>query len=287
MTVVPTGGAVMLQMPGYLVPPSGVTSMVISRAVSGVSGIGVWTQIYSGAPQPFYVDAGDSLPAPLTANSAYVWQVADSTGVTMTDSVLPSSSIISTPDYLTNLLIRLLQGGIDNLTLPTGIKKTQITTQMPQGGWQALPFVVVNLDLIQQTEVQIGEDVVNLVPGNDWTIWSNAKRIWRVSVFSKDVQERDFYRDSLLTIFRVLRAVVFAPIGMNVTHSFQASSGTDAKEWEGHTPGFYFADLMMELDGLFSATVLTNYGNIASFDINTVVIPNTGTIELDPFNLPS
>jgi hypothetical protein len=206
--------------------------------------------------------------------------VADDFGTTQVGPLVPSGKVTTRPDALSQLLIRLLQGGVNNLVLPEGIKRTQVTTQMPQGGWQALPFVVVNLDLIQQTEVQIGEDVPNPDLKNNWTLWSNAKRIWRVSVFAQDAQERDFYRDSLLGIFRVLKATVFAPIGYDVSHSYQAASYTDAKEWEGHTPGFYGADLMLEIDGLFLTSVLYNYGIIEEIDVNIIVDPNLEIIEV-------
>lgn len=282
---VPTGGAARFEMPGYLVPPSGVTSMTLSRAVSGSTGIGPWTRLYGGPPLPVYVDAGDSLPNPLAANLNYVWRVTDSTGTTQVGPLAPASSVASGPDYLTNLFIRLLQGGVNNLTFPPTIPPPvggppRITLEMPQQGWQAMPFIVVNLDLIQQTEVGIGEDVVNPTPGNDWTLWSNAKRVWRVSVFSADAQERDFFRDSILTIFRVLKATVFSQIGLNVSHSFQAASGTDAKEWEGHTPGFYYADIMLEMDGVFNATVLTAYGIVERIDVDIAIEPPGGTISV-------
>lgn len=288
MSVVPIGGAVMMKLPEYLTPPSGVTFMAISRAVSGASGLSAFSTIYSGSPMPAYVDPGDGLPAPLSAlNGGYVWNVTDDRGTTQVGPVVPASSLVPSPDYLSNLLIRLLQGGINNLVYPANIPAPiggpiQVTTQMPQGGWQAMPFIVVNLDLIQQMEVGIGEDV-NLpgpLPVNQWTLWSNAKRIWRVSVFSQDAGERDFYRDSLLSIFRVLKATVFAPLGLDVSHSYQAVSGTDAKEWEGHTPGFYYADLMLEIDGVFNTTILSTYGIIREIDVNIVVVPSTFEVDI-------
>lgn len=274
---VPTGGAAFLNLPGYLIPPSSVTAMTLARAVSGASGIGAWTQIYSGAPVPVYVDPGDFTPGPLASGAAYVWQLTDALGTIQLGPITPVGAIISKPDYLTNLFIRLLQGAVDNLQRPAGVNHVQVTTKMPQNGWQALPFIVVNLDLIQQTEVQIGEDVENVID-NKWTIIANAKRIWRVSVFSRDAQERDYYRDSLLMVFRVLKATVFSPLGLNVSHSFQAASGTDAKEWEGHSPGFFYADLMMEIDGLFNTTILDNYDLIEEIDVNLVVVPDRHTI---------
>lgn len=275
LSVIPTGGAVLMQFygaeTGHYAPPSGATQMVISRAVSGVAGT---TTLYSGGLLASWVDAGDGPSfsnAPLSSGLAYLWTVTDNGGATQIGPATPASSITTQPDALTQLLIRLLQGGINSLVLPPGIAPTNVTTQMPQGGWQAMPFIVVNLDLIQQSETQIGEDVVNPNPGNDWSLWVNAKRIWRVSVMSTDAEERDFYRDSLLSIFRVLKATVFSPIGYNVTHSFQAASYTSATERDGHTPGFYGADLMLEIDGEFNTAVLTNYGLINEITVGVTI----------------
>ena len=275
LSVIPTGGAVLMQFynneTGHYAPPSGATQMTISRAVSGVAGA---TAIYSGGLLASWADAGDGPSfsnAPLSSGSAYTWTVTDTLGSTVVGPVTPASSITSVPDALSQLLIRLLQGGINSLVLPPGVARTSVTTQMPQGGWQALPLIIVNLDLIQQSETQIGEDVVNPNPGNDWSLWVNAKRVWRVSVMSTDAEERDFYRDSLLSIFRVLKATVFSPIGYNVTHSFQAASYTTAKEWDGHTPGFYGADLMLEIDGVFNTAVLTNYSTIQEITVGVTV----------------
>ncbi len=258
---------------GQYAPSSGATQMTISRAVSGVAGS---TQLYSGGLLASWVDGGDGPSfsnAPLSSGTTYLWTVTDNNGSTQVGPATPASSITTVPDALTQMLIRLLQGGVNSLVLPSGVARTAVTTQMPQGGWQALPFIVVNLDLIQQSETQIGEDVVNPNPGNDWSLWVNAKRVWRVSVMSTDAEERDFYRDSLLSIFRVLKATVFSPIGYNVTHSFQAASYTTAKEWDGHTPGFYGADLMLEIDGVFNTAVLTSYSTISEITVGVTVTP--------------
>ena len=159
----------------------------------------------------------------------------------------------------TALLIRLLQAAINNLTLPPGIPPAQVMTRMPANGWTAMPFVVVNLELIQQSDTEIGEDFAN--PGNDnvWTLFANARRIWRVTVQSQSAEERDYYRDTLLAIFRILYVSPYSYIGLNVEHSFQAVSYTSVEEWQDVIPGFYCADLLLELDGLFPATVVTNY----------------------------
>ncbi len=282
VTAVPTGGAVMLEFPGYFPVPSQATSLTISRSIAGS---GIWTVIYQGPPVGVFIDVGDGTPRPLDPTISYIWQAVDYSGTTVSAPVTPAASFIGVPDQLSQILIRLLQGAINSMRLPPGIQPTQITTRMPQNGWQAMPFIVVNLDLIQQTEVQIGEDVLNPTPDNNWTLFANAKRIWRVTIMSQDVEERDFYRDTLLAVFRVLKATAFGPLGINVTHAFQAASYASAAEYEGVAPGFYAADLMLELDGIFPAAVLTHYpviteivpdGNYATDLFTITLTPSAG-----------
>jgi hypothetical protein len=234
--------------------------MAISVATVAGSGLTTFSAVYSGAPVLAYLDCGDALPGPLVAGTGYVWQVADSRGVTQTEPVTPSWKISTQPDQLSQILIRLLQGAVSSMPMVNGLARPMVSTEMPINGTLAMPFIVVNLDLIQQSEVAIGEDFPQPTPDNDWTLWALAKRVWRVTVMSKGAEERDFWRDNLLAAFRVFKATAFTPLGLNVTHSFQAASYTDAKEWEGMTPGFYGADLMLEITGIFPVAILNDFG---------------------------
>lgn len=270
---VPTGGAVLLRMPEYLQPPSGVTQMTLAVAVSGSGGMGSFTTFYSGVTSPVYLDTGEAYPAPLVPTVQYVYQVADSRGTTQTDPVTPACSMTTQPDQLSQVMLRLMQGFVNAVPLQgSGWIRPQLSIQFPRNGLQAMPFIVLNLDLIQQTEVQIGEDVENPDLDNDWTLFANAKRMWRTTVMSASAEERDWWRDSLLAAFRAMIPTAFQPMGYNVSHSFQAASYTDAREWEGHGPGFYGADVMTELDGVFPVAVLTGYGIIREID-STATFP--------------
>lgn len=153
---------------------------------------------------------------------------------------------------------------------------------MPQNGWLAMPFIVVNLDIIQQTETQIGGDVENPDNDNVWTLFANAKRVWRICVICQDAEERDFFRDTLLGVFRVLKATALQPMGMDVSHSFQAVSYTSALEFEGRIPGFYAADLMLEIDGPLPAVVTTNYPVIEEIVSDPTFTPYRFTVEISP-----
>jgi hypothetical protein len=277
ITKIPTGGGVTLSMPSYLQPPSGTGTVTISRAVSGSAGLSAFTQLYSGAPLLTWIDAGDMLAGPLLSGAAYVWQVADNHGTTQTAPTVPSSTLQTKPDALTQLMLRLLQAGVDGLSgsRPAGINGVLVSTAMPSGGLRSLPLMILNLDLIQQEQTQIGQDIDNPDGSNIWTIWVNAKRVWRVSVFGRNPTERDFYRDSVIAMWQVWHSSVFAPIGLNVSHRFQAASGTDVSESEGLSPGFYYADIMLELDGAFDVAVLDSFGPVGTFGAVVALQPVT------------
>jgi hypothetical protein len=267
-TPVPVGGVILLNFPGYLMPASGVAPMMLSRAVSGVSGIGAYTTIFSGTLGPVYVDVGFDNPIsgaaalPLVPSSGYVYSLTDATGTAMLGPVYPVGVVVPPNDPLTALLIRLLQAGVNNLALPPGYGPIQITGKMPQNGLQALPLIVVNLDLLEQEETGIGQDVPKAESNNIWSIWINAKRTWRVSILSQDAEERDFYRTAIISLWQVLLATVFDQIGLNTTRKIIAASGTMAGDSEGKSPGFYYSDIMLTADGVLNTNVITNYGLI-------------------------
>ena len=264
VTPVPTGGAILLQLPDYVQPPSGVTGMAISIATSGNGGLSGFSLVYSGAVMPVYLDVGDIFPQPLSPTTEYVYAVTDSRGTTQTAPVMPAWTVTTLPDQLSQIFIRLLQGAINSMILPSGFARPTVMAQMPINGWPAMPFIVVNLDLLQQSEVQIGEDVPNPTPDNDWTLFANATRLWRVSILTQASEERDYFRDTLLSTFRAMKVTAFSPLGMNVTHKFQAASYTEvaAGKHSASAPGFYGADLLFEIDGVFPTAILTTYGSI-------------------------
>lgn len=281
--LLPFGGAIRLDMPGYLAPPSGVSSVTISRAVSGIS---AYLQLYSGAPLPVWFDPGDGLPAPLSAASGYTYRIVDQRGTTDTPFIVPAMAIATQPDQMTEMLIRMLQCGVSNTVLGPGITApNQVSSQMPQGGWNALPFIVVNLDLQEQSDTPLGQDVQQTFVENVWNITVHAKRLWRVSVFGRSAKERDFWRDTVLAIWQSMLPTVFLQIGMDVRHKFLVTAGTDADEWMGHVPGFYWADLALSVDGIFPVAIMAPYGTIASF-VATTTFPD-GVQQVEDIPAPS
>jgi len=269
----PIGGSVLLELygadQGNFAPASGVTSITLIRNGSDSSS----ATIYAGAPLPFWVDVGDgpsTSSQPLNPAVSYTWTGIDNTGTTVTAAVTPGSAIVTVPDGMTQLLIRLMQAACDNAPRPPGvtIEPAQVTTKGPAGGWPATPFVVVNLALFQQNDTAIGQDVLVPDTNNLATLPGWAKRVWQISVLDQNADERDFYRDTLLIAFRALKATLFGVVGQNVRHEWQAVSGDSSQEWTGQAPVFYWSEIMLVLEGVFPVTITTGYGTIAAIDVN-------------------
>lgn len=170
------------------------------------------------------------------------------------------------------LLMRLIQAALNNLVLPAGIQPAQVMIRMPANGWPAMPFINVNLERIEQTETAIGENIQNPTPDNVWTIFVMAKRTWRLTVTTPTAEERDFYRDTLLSVLRIIDATVFYALGLNVTHAVQAASYPLARERDGQVPGFYCADIILCTDGNFSTSINTAFPVILGISANPLYL---------------
>jgi hypothetical protein len=275
--LVPTGGAVRLELTTAV---SGAISL--GRAVSGVSGLGPFTTLYSGVPlrndglTAFYVDVGDFAPAPLDPTLQYVYQLQDVNGVALTPPTQPVAGVNIEQDELTWIMFRLLKAGLSNLSLPAGIQPIKDVVQaMPLGDLPPTPIVVANPEMIQQADQQIGADTEVVASDNTFTRSELARRVFRVSVISQNAVERDFYRDAIIAIFKVALTYVLQPLGNDVRHSWQAESYQVSDEQKSFVPGFYGCDLLLEITGIYNIAITTTYGLIQT-------ITTTASGSLDP-----
>ena len=289
-TPLPIGGSILFQFygadSGNFLPPSGIVAMSLSR--TGTDGSSV--TVYAGPPLPLWVDVGDgpsTSSQPLNPAVSYTWQVTDSTGTATIGPLVLGGAIVTVPDSFTQLMIRLLQAACDNAVRPAGmvVQPAQVTTKGPQGGWGATPFVVLNLALFQQRDTAVGQDVLMPNAGNLWTLPGWAKRVWQISVLSQDADERDFYRDTLLIAFRALKGTLFSQVGQNIRHEWQATSGPSADPYHGEAPVFYYAEIMLTLEGVFPVTIATGFGVIEQIDMNAVIEETPG-LPMPPVPLP-
>lgn len=275
---VPTGGAVTLALTFADDNP-----ITLERAVSGIAGLGPWVTLYTGEPTPVYIDPGEKLPtlANLDPAAAYVWRVTDASGSVMTAAIQPVAGLNVEQELLTNLVIRLMQAGMRIVVPPAGITAPlNVLQAMPVAGVPPMPFVVVNPDLIQQAEVPIGQDVQNY--DNDTGIWTQTtfvRRVFRVSITASNAPDREWYRDAAIAVWRSLTGSVFSKIGLDIRHRFQANSGQIAADSKGMTPGFYYSDVLLVIEGTMNLSMATFYGIIERID-TTAELPGGGAIEV-------
>ncbi len=275
----PTGGGVRLGV--Y----SSDTNVVLSRATSGSGGLSTFTTLYSGATIPLYVDVGDLLPAPLDPTLQYVYELQDAFGTFQTPALSVGGTLTVEQDGLTALLIRLLDAGISALELPASFSRATVMHAMPINGNPPLPLISVNLDLLQQTEVPIGQQVAVTNGSGAWTLTQQVLRKYNITAMTTTANEREFYRDAILGIFSVALADPLSYMGQNVTHHFQAYSSQVVGGGGGATsPGFYFCEMSLELTGNFNLDIVKQY---QSFDSTTVPVSQvvSGTATLNVTNI--
>ena len=248
---------------------------MLSRAVSGV---GAYTQLYSGAPVTFYVDDGTPLPGPLDPGSLYVYKLVDANGTSVTNSIQPQITLNPLTEPLTPLFQRLIQGAINSLVLPAGIERAQVVQAMPNTGFLRMPIVVINLDLMQQEEIPIGQSLLQYQNDGTAIVTGLVHRSYKISILCDGGNERDFYRDVMPGILEIIVAQVLTPGGLNVTHRYQISSGQVAYDYKGKAPGFFFADAMFEFTGTLNIAISnTSLGLIREIDFTATTPDNVPT----------
>ena len=277
-TVLPTGGAVQLKL--Y----SDSETMTLNRATSGSAGLSTWTTLYNGPgpgasglfngvpTTPFvqFVDAGDYLPGPLIPTDLYVYQLTDSNGNTYTtDAISVSGSLILNRIDLTELLAKLLWGGLQSLPLPSNYKTPQVYHAMPLTGQPPLPLVTINLDLFQQSDNQIpvGQNVPNYSTNGSWDVAALAKWRYIVAVLTTNAAEREFYRQAIIGLFHGLLYAPLNELGVNVSHSFQSTNGQTTGDGSRMNPGFYWSEIALDLTGTYRLSIDNNPGTVNAIDL--------------------
>jgi hypothetical protein len=270
--VVPTGGAISLSMPAYKNAfPALNATMTIARATVPVAPASIqWTTIYQGVPTPLFVDPGEVSNDALSGAQQYIYQVTDATGTTTTPPLSPTSSLTMYADGMTNLFIRLLRGAVKNMVLPPGIPASEVYNAMPVRGAGPLPFIFVNLDLVQQRYEGLGRSVQNPNNENEDIQPVYARWTWRVSVFGADAKSRDFYRDAVIAIWNSLQKTVFTNMGNAMEYSFQAASYQLSEEMRGLAPSMFGADVLCMMTGQFNAVLLTAYDFIETVQLTAM-----------------
>lgn len=267
----PIGGTITFELSGNA---SGVGAQsTISRAVSGQP----YSVIYSGAPYSVFVDPGEQLPTGLNSGTNYLYQFTDSVGTVTVGPLQPAPTLQFQEYWLTPLLVRLIRNGIDNITLPNNTQRAAVFHDMPLNGFDALPAITITQDLFRQDAIGIGQNTVNPLANQNglWTMPALVENTWTITVFAKDVQTREFYRDSLIGIFESTLQSVFTPLGQNVSHNFLCHNYQWVDDLKGISPGFYCCDMMVHLTGEFNITISGIYPPVTAILVGPTA---TGTL---------
>lgn len=247
-TINPPGGVVTFVI-GGAASGSG-SQMTISRAVSGDS----YSVLYSGSPQIRWADAGEQLPGPLSSGSSYYWEFTDSVGTVTLGPIQPKPYLIFDEYWLTSLLINTVRAGINNLILPAGVQRAEVFHEMPLNGFNALPSITITQELFQQDAIGIGQQVPNYLAQQNalWSMPAVVENTWIMTVFAKDVETREYYRDALIAIYQSSLYGVFLPLGQDITHRFMCHNYQWNDDLHGVSPGFYCCDIMINMKGMFT-----------------------------------
>lgn len=282
---IPTGGAVGLKLTTAV---SG--TVTLSRAVSGSGGLGSFTTLYTGVPLSntgetcFYLDIGDASPGPLIGGTLYVYNLTDVNGTVASPPIQTPSEITLEEAPYTDLIIGLLQGGINTATRPPGIKKAQVLNAMPLAGLPTLPTIFVNPEAVSQEEIPVGVDNETagdlIQPGraNIWTQTEQDHHMFRITVLSLNAIERNYYRTLIIGILRVAVAYAFSQFGADSSRSSEAVSYQEVDEPKSLSPGFYAADVLFSFTAVGNVKITTNYGLIERItgDFEAVLFDTTG-----------
>ena len=267
-SVVATGGVIVFRFPDLA-----AGSFTFSRSADGGN---TWQELYSGETYqndlgevvtPRFVDYGDGTAAPLSQNTSYLYQITDSSGTTTSPPITPASRLAIESDLVTSILIRTLQAGIDGLTRPSNVNLPRILHAMPLNGEPRLPIITVNMDYgpaSQEFPIGVG---INASMTNTDVRTVQAERKYSITVLCLTVQEREFYRDAIIGILTVAAPEIFGAIWDDTSFRFQAYSSQNVGQQ--NSPGFYFAQVMVELQGSFNVATINNFGLIEQIDMDT------------------
>lgn len=266
--VLPTGGIVVMDLASEG-PPA---SWLLTRSVVGVSGLTHTTSLVSGSADeiPFFIDLGDgnNQNVPLDPASLYAYEFTTSMGTVSTETICVSGTITLEPDHMTSILARSMQAGLAALSLPAQFtQRPTFSYAMPITTQLRFPMVILNLDLLQQQEIPIGQGTMAEVINNIYNVPAQALRRYVVRVYTTNVEEREFYRDAVIGIFNTILTPLFQRIGQNTHHSFQAVNGQIVGDQM--QPGAFYAEIALQFSGLYNVAVSSYFPTIEVISIIT------------------
>lgn len=249
--IVSTGGAVRLNI------TSQDTNYVLYR--QNVS-LGTQSVLYSGINNvSLFFDIGDGFTTNVNylPSGIYNYTVLDSYGSATTPNVIPTVYLTVFPENLDILFIKLMKAALDALVIPHGFAKAQVYHAMPLGGYPPLPAIIIQQELLKQSEIPIGQQIMQ--EADEMSMLSIATRRYSVAILSRNSDERDFYRTAIIGCFETICLDVLSCLGNNIRHSFAVDSDMESTDDPNASPGFYYADCLLMFDGNFFIGINKEY----------------------------
>jgi len=258
---IPAGGSVLL------IPTSSASSVTITRQNVATGNVDT---VYNGPynEELRIIDMGDeqNVTAPLSQSDTYIYTITDVNGTYSTPAISPVTSITVQEDEFSRIFLNLFSASLRTLVQPKGYKKPTVLYDMPVTGLPPLPAIHLIQDYVQSQEIPIGQNAFNPDVNNQLTIPTIVDRHFLVTILATSADEREFYRNAVISIFLSLMNNPIQQIGNNVRHSFDSSSQQVMRD--GQRPGFFHADVGLSFSGIFNATIVTNYSLIESYTLN-------------------
>jgi hypothetical protein len=279
-SVLPTGGIIILDLYADQNP------VTFQRSVSGSA---VWQTLYEGdytknltVPgatdlYQLWIDDGSMMGAPLSATTPYIYRLTDASGNSVeTPPITPNAALTVEQDQITSIMIRVMQAAFTNMVMPAGFMRPHVMHAMPLslGGNPRLPIITVNLDYGPvMEEVPIGQGI-DSIGGNTYVLTAQVRRRYSISALCLSAEEREFYRDAVIGVFSAMAPLVFGRIWDDTRFTYQAYSSQKTNDEYG--PGFYFAQVMLDMVGSLNTTITTNYGGVDDLTIGVTLATGYG-----------
>lgn len=264
--VVSTGGCVRLNITSY------DANYVLTR--DNVS-LGTQSLLYSGInDSSMFLDMGDGFSTNVNylPSGVYSYTLSDSFGSYSTGDIIPTVYLSVFPEQLDSIFIKLMKSAMDSLIIPQGYAKAQVYHAMPIAGYPPLPAIVIQQELLKQTEIPIGQQVQK--EENSMTMQAIATRRYSVAALCRNSEERDFYRTAIIGCFEALCKDILSYLGLNIRHSFAVDSDMESTNDPNASPGFYYADCILMFDGNFNVGIEQIFPVIES---TSIVISGTSS----------
>lgn len=257
-----TGGVILLNIASQALPST--WSLVRTYGDQSTS-----IPVVSSTGEGFrvYLDSGYNLDGALPTGVAITYTLTTANGSTSATVTL-APKIYLTSDSFLETITAALKATVKNVVLPDStsfLNRATVRQAMPLTQSPPLPFISVEEVAQHQAHRQIGAHVDPDTTRNIWVIAEQADLRYHIGVFTRSIEERQFWKSAVLATLKALVAQIAPVLGQDNTVSYQISQGQVPPE--DLPPGFYFAEVGFNISGPTSIVVKTDYPTNDGIDV--------------------